>query len=120
MEMEWRGKQSEALLDETRFLDIEGALRASKTTICLWKELNALLAYPGLHTLLARWTDEAAHGILKPIWRSILEKAGLVPDWNGEGGYDLLPNGSIAYIRGLKVGEEINRYGKFRGLTLAR
>ena len=41
--MVWKGTQSEALLDTTRELDIEGALRASKTTICLWKVLNALL-----------------------------------------------------------------------------
>ncbi len=120
MEMEWRGVQSEALLDTHRFVDVEGALRASKTTICLWKELTALLDEPGCHTLLSRWTDDATHGILKPIWRAILEQAGITPVWNAREEYDELPNGSIAYIRGLKASEEVNRYGKFRGLTLAR
>lgn len=119
MEMEWRGRQSEALLDPTRFLDVEGALRASKTTICLWKKLTLMLEEPGRHELLCRWTDDATHGILKPIWRAILEKAGITPEWNPTEGYDKLPNGSIAYIRGLKASEEVNRYGKFRGLTLA-
>ena len=42
--MRWRGAQYDALTDETRYLDIEGAFRAAKTTIGLWKELNALLA----------------------------------------------------------------------------
>ena len=58
-EMRWRGKQSDALLNTTEALDIEGAFRASKTTICLWKEFNALKDYPGIHTILSRWTDDA-------------------------------------------------------------
>lgn len=120
VEMIWRGKQSEALLDTTRYLDVEGALRASKTTICLWKELNACLETPGIHTLLSRWTDDATHGILKPIWRAILQKAGVTPQWHAREEYDELPGGSRAYIRGLKASEDTNRYGKFRGLTLAR
>lgn len=118
--MTWRGKQSPALLDRTRELDIEGALRASKTTICLWKEFNACQQEPGIHTMLCRWTDDAVHGILKPVWRQVCEQAGIALHWNGEEQFDQMENGSKIYIRGLKSQDQVNRYSKFRGLTLAR
>jgi Phage terminase large subunit len=118
--MQWRGKQWDALHDATHALDIEGALRASKTTIALWKELNAMLAYPGIHTILARWTEDATQSVLKPVWRAILAQANLRAKWNAVEHYDELPNGSWAYIRGLKAQDQQARYGKFRGLTLAR
>lgn len=118
--MVWRGKQSEALLDETTALDLEGAFRASKTTICLWREFNALKTYPGTHSILSRWTDDATFGVLRPVWRSVLDKAGESVKWNGIEGYDQFSNGSRAYIRGLKAAEQTARYSKFRGLTLGR
>ena len=118
--MIWRGKQSEALLDTTEALDVEGAFRASKTTICLWKEVNALKEHPGMHSILSRWTDDATLGLLRPVWRQILDQAGEQVVWNGVEGYDQFENGSRAYIRGLKAGEQTSRYAKFRGLTLSR
>lgn len=117
--MRWRGQQSRALLNETREEDIEGALRASKTTICLRKRLRKALRYPGIHILIARWTDDATHGILKPAWRAMCDRAGVKLDWNGEEQYDELANGSRVFIRGLKTQDQTNRYAKFRGLTLA-
>lgn len=117
--MVWRGQQSRALLNDTREEDIEGALRASKTTICLRKRLRKALQYPGIHILIARWTDDATHSILKPAWRAMCQKAGITLHWNGEEQYDELPNGSRVYIRGLKTQDQTNRYSKFRGLTLA-
>src|SRR4029453_16133738 len=95
-------------------------LRASKTTIALWKEITALIAYPGIHTLLARWTEDATQSVLKPIWRTILQQAGLRARWNPLEHYDELDTGGRAYIRGLKAQDQQTRYGKFRGLTLAR
>src|SRR5262245_45788506 len=118
--MRWGPKQYAGLVDATTALDVEGALRSGKTTMALWKELNAMLAAPGLHTILSRWTEDATHAILKPIWRAILEQAGVAAAWNGEEHYDQLPNGSLAYLRGLKAQQGQTRYGKFRGLTLAR
>ena len=82
--MVWRGTQVEALLDETRELDIEGALRSSKTTLCLRRELKAAVRAPGIHLLLSRWTDDATHGILKPVWRTMCRDAGVALAWNGE------------------------------------
>lgn len=118
--MRWRGKQWAALTDETPALNVEGALRSGKTTLALWKEINAMVAHPGLHTLLARWTEDATQSVLKPIWRAILQHAGLPARWNPLEHYDQLSNGSRAYIRGLKAQDQQTRYGKFRGLTLAR
>ena len=118
--MRWRGKQSEALLDETEALDIEGAFRASKTTICLWKEFNALKDNPGIHTILSRWTDDATFTLLRPVWNSILDMAGERAVWNGSETRYEFTNGSRAYMRGLKAAEQTSRYAKFRGLTLSR
>jgi hypothetical protein len=118
--MVWVGKQSEALLDETNALDVEGAFRASKTTICLWKEYNALKAHPGIHTSLWRWTDDATFALLKPVWLKILREAGENVEWNGEQTFYEFENGSKAYMRGLKAAEQTSRYSKFRGLTLSR
>ncbi|HKA40261.1 MAG TPA: phage terminase large subunit [Burkholderiales bacterium] len=118
--MRWRGKQWDALVDTTTALDLEGSLRSGKTTCALFKELTAMVDHPGLHTLLARWTEDATQSILKPIWRAILQQAGVVPRWNPLEHYDEFANGSRAYIRGLKSQDERTRYGKFRGLTLAR
>ena len=75
--MRWRGKQWDALTDTTHALNVEGALRSGKTTIALWKELQrAASTHPGLHTLLARWTEDATQSVLKPIWRGILSAGG--------------------------------------------
>jgi len=118
--MVWRGKQCAALLEEAREVDIEGALRASKTTLCLRKELKFAARWPGIHILLSRWTDDATHGLLKPLWRTMCTAAGIALKWHGEEQYDELPNKARVYIRGLKSQDQTNRYAKFRGLTLAR
>lgn len=118
--VQWRRKHWEALHDPTLSRDWEGALRSGKTTLGLWAELNALIEHPGIQTFLARWTEDATHSILKPIWRGILQQAGVRARWHPLEHYDELDNGSRAYIRGLKAQDAQTRYGKFRGLTLAR
>lgn len=119
--MTWRGKHAAALLDTTtRELDIEGALRSGKTTCCLWREFNATLAHPGIHCLLARWTDTGVYGLVLPLWRAICEQAGVRLRWHADEEYDELPNSSRVYVRGLKSQDQTLRYSKFRGLTLAR
>lgn len=104
----------------TRETCIEGALRAGKTTLCLWRELNSALAHPGIAILLARWTDTGVHGQLLPLWRAICAQVGLRLDWHATEEYDTLPNGSRAYVRGLRAQEQTLRYSKIRGLTVAR
>lgn len=120
VEMVWRGKHAEALVDSTRELNVEGAIRAGKTTVCLWRELNAALAHPGIHALFARWTDIGVYGLVMPLWRHICEQAGVRLKWYPDEEYDLLPNGSRVYVRGLKSQDQTLRYSKLRGLTLAR
>jgi len=119
--MVWRGRHSEALLDTTTYETcIEGAIRAGKTTVCLWREFNALMGHPGMYGLLARWTDNGVYGLVVPLWRQICERAGVPLIWNPHEEYDQLPNGSRLYVRGLKSQDQTLRYSKFRGLTLSR
>lgn len=118
--MQWRGKQSTVMLATAREVDVEGAIRAGKTTVCLWKEHEAARTHPGIHIILARWTDEAVHGLIRPLWNQICEAAGDRQTWNSkESCYDW-PNGTRIYILGLKSQDQTLRYSKFRGKTVAR
>ena len=118
--MYWRGKQADVLLSTVREIDVEGAIRAGKTTVCLWKEFEACKRHPGIHILLARWTDEAVHGLVVPLWNAICEQNGIRQDWDSKESCFNWPNGSRIYVRGLKSQDQTLRYSKFRGLTLAR
>jgi hypothetical protein len=119
--MIWKGAHSRALKDtHTREMDIEGAVRAGKTTVCLWREFNAAIAHPGIHLLLARWTDSGVYGLVLPLWRRICLDTGTRLHWHGDEEFDELDNGSRVYVRGLKAQDQTLRYSKFRGLTLAR
>lgn len=119
--MSWRGKHSELLLDEiTRETCAEGAIRAGKTTVCLWRELNAALKYPGIFGLICRWTDSGVDGLVKPLWRAICRDAGVSLTWHSDEGYDEMRNGSRFFFRGLKTQDQTQRYSKLRGLTVAR
>jgi hypothetical protein len=121
IEMVFKGKHGHALLDDTtRELDIEGAIRAGKTTVCLHRELRAALAYPGIAILFARWTDSGVYGLVLPLWRRICDAAGVKLIWHADEEFDLLPNGSQVYVRGLKTQDAVQRYSKLRGLTLSR
>lgn len=117
--MEWRGPLSDALVDTTAYLDVEGAIRSGKTTMALWKVLSSCLANPGIKWLMARWTDDMLKTQLRPAWRAVCEEAGVLCDWHADESYDKLPNGALVYLRGLKPSDDNQRYGKFRGLTLA-
>lgn len=118
--MQWRGKQSAVLLEDAREVAVEGAIRAGKTTVCLWKEHAAARKYPGIPIMLARWTDEAVHGLIAPLWAQICEQCGDRQTWNSKESCFDWANGSRIYIRGLKSQDQTLRYSKFRGLTLAR
>lgn len=119
--MAFRGKHWDAVTDfSTRELDIEGAIRAGKTTVCLYREVQAALTYPGICILFARWTDTGVYGLLLPLWRQICAQLGVRLTWHADEEYDELPNGARVYVRGLKSQDQTLRYSKFRGLTLAR
>ena len=121
VEMDWVGRHWDAFEDlTTRELDIEGAVRAGKTTVCLWREHTVCVAQPGIHILLARWTDSGVYGLLVPLWKRICEQAATRLFWHADEEYFELTNGSCVYVRGLKSQDQTLRYSKFRGLTLAR
>lgn len=116
-----RGPHWDAFADTTtRELDVEGAVRAGKTTVCIHRELRACLEQPGIHILLARWTDSGVYGLLVPLWKRLCEETGTRLTWHADEEYFELANGARAYVRGLKSVDQTLRYSKFRGLTLAR
>ena len=88
--------------------------------VCLWREHQAARKFPGIHIILARWTDEAVHGLIRPLWNQICEQAGDVQTWNSKESCYEWPNGSVIYILGLKSQDQTLRYSKFRGKTVAR
>jgi hypothetical protein len=117
--MVWRGPIVGFMRDETRLLDIEGAIRSGKTTACLWKVHGKLIDHPGMFAYICRYTDGDTDSKLKPPWREICYVAGTPCKWNPDEQYDELPNGSRAYLFGLKAADQTLRYSKLRGLTVA-
>ncbi len=117
--MIWRGVISQFMLDTTRLIDLEGAFRSGKTTAACWKVFNACMANPGMKWLICRYGDGDTQSKLKPVWRNVLHQAGITPIWHPDEMYDELPNGSICYIFGLKAQDQVSRYAKLRGMTLA-
>lgn len=117
--MVWKGPVSEFLLDTTRHIDLEGAFRSGKTTVALWKVLTSCLDHPGIAWLICRYGDGDTQSKLKPPWRAICEMAGVVPSWDPHALCDTLPNGSKVYIFGIKAQDQVTRYAKLRGITLA-
>lgn len=115
----FRGVATQVLLDETRAIDLEGAFRSGKTTVALWKVLKSCLDHPGIAWLICRYSDGDTQTKLKPPWREMLRRAGIVPQWDPAALCDLLPNGSRVYIFGLKAQDQVSRYSKLRGITLA-
>lgn len=117
--MTWRGPIAAFLSDETEQLDLEGAIRSGKTTAALWKVLNSCVAHAGIHWLICRYSDSETGSLLRPLWESICVAAGVPIHWHGQLHYYELPNTSRVYAFGLKAQSLVERYAKFRGLTLA-
>lgn len=100
-------------------INTEGAVRSGKTTLDLEIVLAICQAYPGIHWLIARWSDSDTHAQLKPVWRATCERAGVQCTWRPDEQVDELPNGSWVYILGLRSQDQTQRYAKLRGKTLA-
>jgi hypothetical protein len=118
-EMSWVGRQAEAIQDETRYLDIEGAIRSSKTTIGLRKVIKSLVRYPGIRWLVCRWVEEDASALLRPLIAKAFADMGILAPWIPDEHRYHLPNGSWLYVRGLRPSQDTSRFAKFRGMTLA-
>ena len=117
--MVWRGIMAAFLQDDSRLIDLEGAFRSSKTTACLRKVAKSCLRHPGIHWWLNRYSDGDTQRQLKPQWILMMQRMGIVPTWDATGQAYVLENGSRVFIFGVKAQDQLARYSKIRGLTLA-
>lgn len=119
----WNGVQTRfmrASADEFPYVNLEGAVRAGKTTPLVAKVLGYCLDYAGIHCALTRWTQDGLDAQLKPRWRDWCRVNGVGLRWHADEEYDeIVKTGSRVYLRALKGSEETTRYGKLAGLTLA-
>lgn len=121
-DLEFRGIHKVFLDDTTEEIDLEGSLSCGKTTVALVKELRALVAYPGIWSLLTRWTGDAVDRLLRPAIEQLARIENIKWSWdNIEKCYEL-PNGSRAFAFGLQTQSQdpVQRYGKIRGLPVSR
>lgn len=122
MAIEFRGKHLEFLNDDSPERDLEGSLSCGKTTVALWSELEAYKNHPGIWGLLGRWIDDDANKLLCPAFEQMARIHGTTWTWRSdEGSYDF-PNGSRAFVKGLRTQSQDpdQRYGKIRGLAVSR
>lgn len=114
--MVWTGPVSSFMRDTAGSIDLEGAFRSGKTTAALWKVLTSCLEHPGIQWLVCRYSDSDTQSKLRPNWRAVCEQAGVVVKYRPDEQSDELPNGSKAYIFGLKAQDQQSRYAKLRGI----
>src|SRR6266571_7954596 len=81
--------------------------RSGKTTAALWKVFKSCEAHPGIQWLLCRYGDGDTQSKLKPAWRAICDQAQVTPTWDPHASCDTLPNGSKAYLFGLKSADQV-------------
>jgi hypothetical protein len=102
------------------YVDLEGAVRAGKSTAPAAKLGTYAVEHPGIHMAATRWTQDSLDAQVKPLWRDTAAKMGLTLVWHSDEEYDeIVPFGSRVYLRALKAAEDIARLGKLAGLTLA-
>lgn len=102
------------------YVDLEGAIRAGKSTAPAAKLATYAVEHPGIHMAATRWTQDSLDAQVKPLWRDTAHAMGLDLKWHGDEQYDeIRPYGSRVYLRGLKPAEDMSRLGKLAGLTLA-
>ena len=123
MSLEFVGKHLEFLHDDTPEIDLEGGRGSGKTIVCLWKELEALRKYPGMWSLICRYSDDATQKLLKPELERVarIHRTDL-GDWNNKENAFELPTGSRIFMHGLQTvspDPEV-RYKKIRGLSVSR
>jgi hypothetical protein len=123
IEHRWNPVQSRFLLAaaaEFPYVDLEGAVRAGKTTPLVAKIAGYCVDFPGIHCALTRWTQDGLDAQLKPRWRDWCHQNGIALRYHTDEEYDeVVATGSRVYLRALKASEQTNRYGKLAGLTLA-
>lgn len=99
---------------------LEGSLNCAKTTLWLDKEIDALLKWPGIKSLLFRWSQDAVDTKLRPAFEELLGIREISASWDGKKNRFTLENGSIAYMFGLKAVSMVEQMNKIRGLGVSR
>lgn len=99
---------------------IEGSLNCAKTTVWLDKEIDALLKWPGIKSLLFRWSQDAVDTKLRPAFDELMAIRGLHAEWDSKKNRYTFENGSIAYLFGLKAVSMVEQMNKIRGLGVSR
>lgn len=118
--LQFTGIHAEILADATPEMSVEGGRGTGKTTVCIWKELAATQAWPGIWIYIFRYDDTACKTKLRPEIERLCTIYGLDPAWNStELAYEF-PNGSKIFCYGLKSADLISRYSKLRGLAVSR
>lgn len=105
---------------KTPELLIEGSLNCAKTTLWLDKELDALLKWPGIKSLLFRWSQDAVDTKLRPSFEELMAIRGLSASWDSKKNRYAFDNGSFAYMFGLKAVSMVEQMNKIRGLGVSR
>lgn len=120
--LEFRGPHLDFLNDATPEIDLEGSLSCGKTTVCLCKELRMLKKYPGMHSFIGRWTDDATNTLLRPALEQMARIEGMTLTWNEKLKYYETDGNCRIYSFGLKTQSQdpVQRYGKIRGLAVSR
>lgn len=99
---------------------LEGSLGCGKTTVGLDKEIDALMRWPGIPTLLFRWSEDAVATKLRVAFEELLSIRGITAEWEAKQKSYTFPNGSKAFMFGLKAVSLVEQFNKIRGLGVSR
>lgn len=116
----FQGVHAEILADETPEIDVEGSLNCGKTTMCLWKELEAIQQFPGIWSFAFRYSDTDTKTKIRPAIEQLCAIRGERPKWDGTELCYHFDNGSRMYSFGIKAADALSRYSKLRGLPVSR
>lgn len=122
-ELDWSGMPvHEAIKADwtTPEILIEGSLNCAKTTLWIDKEIDALLRWPRIKTLMFRWSQDAVNTKLRPAFEELLAIRGLTAEWDSKTNRYTMENGSIVYMFGLKAVSMVEQMNKIRGLGISR
>ncbi len=122
-ELDWEGMPIHQAFKadwKTPEILLSGSLGCGKTTVGLDKEIDALLRWPGIPTLLFRWTEDAVSTKLRVAFEELLAIRGLTAAWDAKQKAYNFENGSRAFMFGLKAVSLVEQFNKIRGLGVSR
>lgn len=114
------GVHAEILADTTPEIFIEGARMSGKTTVCLWKEIDAMTTWPGIWSYVFRMSDTENKTKIRPELERLCAIRGEHPKWDGTELCYVWPNQSRMFCYGLKSVDTMSRYAKMRGMAVSR